>query len=133
MRDRLADTEKDRQRLAMELAGREAEALYDATAPGPDGLRRALWRVPAIGPEERAKASAFTKRGKALALLVGASPTAVLVAASKDAGTDAGAVLKTVLAAAGGRGGGSPTLAQGNVPNTATLDALIAALEMKIS
>ena len=132
-RDRLADTEKDRQRLAMELAGREAEALYEGTVPGDDGLRRALWHVPAIGPEERAKAAAFTKRGKALVLIVGASPTAVLVAASKDAGVDAGAILKNVLAGAGGRGGGSPTLAQGNVPNSSTLDALIAALKLKIS
>ena len=86
----------------------------------------------AIGPEERARAAAFTKRGKGLVLIVGTSPTAVLVAASKDAGVDAGATLKTVLAEAGGRGGGSPTLAQGNVPNSGTLDALIAALKLNI-
>jgi alanyl-tRNA synthetase len=133
MLSRLAEAEKERQRLAMEVAGREAEALYEATAPGPDGLRRALWRVPAIGPEERTKAAAFTKRGKSLALVVGASPTAVLVAASKDSGIDAGAVLKSALAAVGGRGGGSPTLAQGNVPNGNAVDGLIAALGIETS
>lgn len=129
---RLADAEKERQRLAMELAGREAEALYAATAPGPDGLRRALWRVPAIGPEERTKASVFTKGGKALAFVMGSSPAAVLIAASKDAGIDAGAVLKSALAGVGGRGGGSPTIAQGNVPDTSALDGLIAKLGIKL-
>lgn len=125
---RLAEAEKEGQRLATELASREAEALYDATPPDPDGLRRALWRVQAIGPEERTKASAFTKRGKALALIVGVSPTAVIISASNDAGIDAGAVLKSTLAAFGGRGGGSPALAQGSVPNEGALEALMFAL-----
>jgi alanyl-tRNA synthetase len=130
---RLTEAEKERQRLTMELAGLEAEALYDATASGPDGIRRALWRVPAIGSEERTKAAAFTRRGKAVALVVGASPTAVLVAASKDAGIDAGAVLKSALASVGGRGGGSPTLAQGSVPDASALDGLFVTLGIKIS
>ncbi|HEX4230021.1 MAG TPA: alanyl-tRNA editing protein [Bryobacteraceae bacterium] len=130
---RVAEAEKERQRLALEFAGREAEALYDATPQGPDGLRRVLCRVPAIGPEERARASAFANRGKALALFVGANPMAVLVAASKDAGVDAGTVLKSALAALGGRGGGSPTLAQGSVPNECALEALMVALGMKMS
>jgi alanyl-tRNA synthetase len=128
MRDRLTEAEKGRQRLALDLAGRDAEALYDSTAPGPDGVRRAVWLVPAIGPEERTKAAAYTRRGRALVLIAGTNPMAALVAASEDAGVDAGAVLKKVLTAVGGRGGGSPTLAQGSVPDAQALDAVVAAL-----
>ena len=131
--ERLGEAEKERERLALELAGREAGAQYEATAPDADGLRRAVWRVPAIGPEERTKAAAFTKRGKALVLIVGSSPMAVLVAASQDAGVNAGAVLKSALAAVGGRGGGSPTLAQGNVPDIRAIEELLEALGMKLS
>ncbi|MEP7347607.1 MAG: DHHA1 domain-containing protein, partial [Gemmatimonadaceae bacterium] len=41
----------------------------------------------------------------------------VLVSASDDSGVDAGATLKAVTAAEGGRGGGSPRLAQGAFPD----------------
>jgi alanyl-tRNA synthetase len=39
----------------------------------------------------------------------------VLLAASKDSGINAGQVLKEALAKAGGRGGGSPAMAQGSL------------------
>jgi alanyl-tRNA synthetase len=62
------------------------------------------------------------------ALYVGAAavPTpAVLVATSADAGLDAGALLKAALAAHGGRGGGSPRLAQGRVPDADALARVV--------
>ncbi len=51
-------------------------------------------------------------------------PPSVLIASSVDSGVNAGAVLKQVLAENGGRGGGSATLAQGKVPDGATIAAL---------
>ena len=60
------------------------------------------------------------------------SPATVLVAASDDAGVDAGAIVKAALAAAGGRGGGSPRLAQGTVPNAAALDGVVHAVQTAV-
>jgi alanyl-tRNA synthetase len=64
------------------------------------------------------------------AIFVGAvqSPPAVLLAASPDAGIDAAGVLKGLLAAVGGRGGGSAALAQGVVPGRAQLEQVIASI-----
>jgi alanyl-tRNA synthetase len=53
------------------------------------------------------------------------SPAAVIVGCSQELGRNAGELLRTALATAGGRGGGSATLAQGLVP----LDNLAAALD----
>jgi alanyl-tRNA synthetase len=55
-------------------------------------------------------------------------PATVMVAASPDTGLNAGALLKTVLAAVGGRGGGSASLAQGTVPDPDQLDQVVAAI-----
>jgi alanyl-tRNA synthetase len=52
----------------------------------------------------------------------------LLVAAAADTGMDAGSVLKAALEASGGRGGGSPRLAQGSVKDPAALDAAVAAV-----
>jgi alanyl-tRNA synthetase len=64
-------------------------------------------------------------------VLVGvlSSPPSVLLASSDDAGIDAGKALKDALASVGGRGGGSPRLAQGSVPSVAALEQVVAALE----
>jgi alanyl-tRNA synthetase len=58
---------------------------------------------------------------------VAASPPGLLVAASEDSGRDAGAMLRSALAPAGGRGGGTPRLAQGTVPANA-LEVVISAI-----
>jgi len=55
------------------------------------------------------------------------APAAVVVACSQELGWNAGQMLRTALAPAGGRGGGSATLAQGLVPTDQlgpALDAL---------
>jgi alanyl-tRNA synthetase len=62
------------------------------------------------------------------------SPAAVVVGCSQELGCNAGELLRTALATAGGRGGGSATLAQGLVPPenlSAALDALEALLRAK--
>ncbi len=59
-KERLTDAEKERQRLAAELAQLEGREAYGATEPSADGLRRAEWRVERVGEAERLKALAFT-------------------------------------------------------------------------
>jgi len=124
----LTAAEKDRQKLSVELARREGGELYAAAAVAGDGVRRAMLRVPAIDEAARAKAQAFTAQSKAVLLVLAEEPPGVLIACSADAGVSAGAILKQVLAAAGGRGGGAATLAQGSLPSAQTGDALAAAL-----
>jgi alanyl-tRNA synthetase len=57
-----------------------------------------------------------------------ASPPSVLLGASEDSGVDAGRVLRDAVTAHGGRGGGSPRLAQGSVPDAGAAGAVLSAL-----
>jgi alanyl-tRNA synthetase len=56
------------------------------------------------------------------------APPGIVFAASADSGVNAGEALKTALSANGGRGGGSPRVAQGTVPDAAALQRVLAAL-----
>ncbi|MBV9611962.1 MAG: alanyl-tRNA editing protein [Acidobacteriaceae bacterium] len=132
LRQRLLDTEKDRHKMALELARRDGEALYQAT-PLSGGMRRALLHVPVIDDLMRAKAQAFTAGSNALLLAFAADPPGVLLATSADSGVNAGAVMKQVLSQTGARGGGSFTLAQGSISNPATEHALAAELGFSAS
>jgi alanyl-tRNA synthetase len=119
--------EKTCQRLSTELARREGRELYLATTPGDDGVRRVIERG-LIDEALRVRAQAFTIGEKAVFLALCDRPPSVLLAASPDSGVHAGERIKAALAAAGGRGGGNQTLAQGSVPDAAllaTLDPLV--------
>jgi len=63
-------------------------------------------------------------------VVVGAltDPPSVLLATSEDSDVDAGRTLKEKLAAVGGRGGGSPRLAQGSVPDAAAVERVVQSL-----
>ena len=75
-------------------------------------------RLPSGSLEElRAMAQAFTAQPKAVFLAVVEQPPSVLLAVSEDSGIDAGQAVKAAVAAAGGRGGGTPRIAQGSVPS----------------
>ncbi len=64
---------------------------------------------------------------RTIALLAVPHPTPTLVfARSQGESLDVGALLKEIVSAAGGRGGGSKDLAQGGVPEAADLEALLA-------
>jgi alanyl-tRNA synthetase len=52
-------------------------------------------------------------------------PPSVLLAASDDAGIDAGKLLKAAITEAGGRGGGTARIAQGSVPDAGALEAVV--------
>jgi alanyl-tRNA synthetase len=129
LRARLTESEKECQRLSLELARREGEALYDTTAPSPtDALRRIRLEVTAIDDSVRAKVQAFTSRPKTVALVIGHEPSACLIACSVDSGLNAGETLKGLLSPFGARGGGSATLAQGRLPDSSVATQLESAL-----
>ena len=120
--EKLQDSDKARRRLATELAQARGRELYAATAPGPDGIRRVTRRVASLADELRAEAQSFTAGAKSIFLAMGESPPAILLASSPDSGLNAGEFLKAALSKAGGRGGGSATMAQGSVPSKDLLD-----------
>ncbi|MFB3778720.1 MAG: DHHA1 domain-containing protein [Bryobacteraceae bacterium] len=129
-REALEAADKARRRMAGELARYQGRDLYQATAPGPDGMRRALHRLPSgsLSEELRAMAAGFTAQPKAVFLAVVEEPPSLLLAVSTDAGIHAGERLKAALAACGGRGGGSAQVAQGSAPSREHLAGLLAAL-----
>ncbi len=83
--------------------------------------------------EARSRAQGFTAQPRAcfIALFAGARPAA-LMAVSADAGVHAGNVLKEAVAKLGGRGGGSPQIAQGSVPSPEAAEELLAALQRAV-
>ena len=109
------------------LARYRARELYDAAVPDASGLRRALLRDAASLDAARTVAQAFTSLSRTVLVARIAMPPTVLIATSADSGLDAGAALKTALAATGGRGGGSPRLAQGTAPEE-SLEGVVTAL-----
>jgi alanyl-tRNA synthetase len=122
LKQRLTQGDKAQQRLQAELARRDGEQVYREVAPSPDGLRRWSLDVPGIDDAVRAKAQAFAKLPRAVALVTGENPAGILIACSADSGMNAGALLKQALARSGGRGGGSATLAQAVLSDNGTLE-----------
>jgi len=132
--EQLRDVGAARKRLEGELAVYQARGLFDGITPTAVGVRVAVVRRDTGSLEDiRALAQAFAALPRAVLVATIASPSTVLVAASDDAGIDAGAIVKAALAAVGGRGGGSPRLAQGTVPNAGALDAVVSAVQTSLS
>jgi alanyl-tRNA synthetase len=121
--------EKAQRKLELELAAYRGKELYATAVPGTDGIRRATQRSQRGNLEDlRAVAQNFTAQSQAIFLAILEEPPSVLLAASEDAGIDAGKLVKAAVTAAGGRGGGNARIAQGSVPGTAQLDAVAAQL-----
>ena len=132
VRNRLAslrDHEKRVSALERELAGTRVRELLREAPTGPGGVRRLVLH-PGAGAVDalRNLAQAATAEPMAFCVVTALLPATVIVATSPDTGRNAGALLKTALAAVGGRGGGSATFAQGTVPDPAALDQVVAAL-----
>lgn len=122
--EKLKEADKARARLSAELAGSRGRELYVATQPGADGVRRLVRSVESISEDIRQEAQSFAGGEKAVVLVLAEEPASALLAASKDSGVNAGQWMKTALAQTGGRGGGSPVLAQASLPGKEALAAL---------
>jgi alanyl-tRNA synthetase len=132
-REKLQESERVRQKLATELAQASGRALYAEAVAGQDGMRRAIRKVVSLSEESRAEAQSFTASGPAIFVGLATTPPAILLAASKDSGVNCGEVLKRLLSAKGGRGGGSAVLAQGSLPAADALDELAEALREQLN
>ena len=118
--EQLRVAENERRRQERKLATFRARALYEAATPDARGVR--VVRQSATTMDElRALAQGMTSLAKAAFVGTVAEPPSLLVAASEDTGVDAGRVLREVVTRLGGRGGGSPRVAQGTVPGSAEL------------
>jgi alanyl-tRNA synthetase len=126
--ERLRDAENARKKLDRELSGYRVRERYDATTPGADGVRTIVVRDATSIDELRAFAQAAFALPRAVVVGALMSPASVLLASSEDSGVDAGRVLKEKLSGVGGRGGGSPRLAQGSVPDADAVESVVASL-----
>ena len=110
------DVEASRRRIERELDAYRARERYDAATPDARGVRRVIERR-ADGTLDDLRGLAHAVCALPRAAFVGtiAASGAVIAGTSEDSGLEAGAVLKRALGAAGGRGGGSPRMAQGAV------------------
>lgn len=103
--------------LEAALDARRARELYEGAEPSAKGVRQVVVRdEPGVGMERlRGLAQQVTALPRVVFIGTIREPPAVLLAASADAELDAGRLLKPVLEAAGGRGGGNARMAQGAV------------------
>jgi alanyl-tRNA synthetase len=113
--ERIGGIEKDRRKLAAELADYRGRDLYQRTVPSADGIRRSVTRQTEISDAVRAEAQAFLSGGGAI--YVALAGESILIAISEGAGPHAGQLLKRFA----DRGGGSATLAQGSIANPVPL------------
>ena len=123
------EVEKQRRKLAADLAVYQGRELYESAMADAGGIRR-LTRTVAAGSFDdlRAVAQSFTAQSRAVFVGVIEDPPSVLMAVSADAGIDAGKVVKAALSEAGGRGGGSARMAQGSVPGRDLIAGVLARL-----
>ncbi len=116
--------------LEVHLSRYRAQELYASAQPDPTGIRRATVRLPGGGLDElRGLAQAFADLPRAVFIGAIETPPSVLLSAAPDSGIDAANVLKGTVSMAGGRGGGSSTMAQGVLPGKAQLEQVLSALE----
>ncbi|MEO8089089.1 MAG: DHHA1 domain-containing protein [Gemmatimonadales bacterium] len=128
---------KDANVANRELQGKldlcRARELYAAAAPESTGIRRVTVREEGPSADAlRGMAQAFSSMPRAVFVGAVLSPPAVVLAASEDTGIDAASLLKSLLTSVGGRGGGSPRLAQGIVPGKAQLQTVVESLGSKV-
>lgn len=117
------ENEQARRRLERDLAKFRAAEMHAAATPA-GGIRLVAAENTGESMDQlRTLAQALLDRERVV--FVGVTPeAAILVAASEDSGHDAGKLLRDALAAVGGKGGGSPRLAQGSTAAGKGADAV---------
>ncbi|HSB55740.1 MAG TPA: alanyl-tRNA editing protein [Gemmatimonadales bacterium] len=126
LRAQLKAAQGARKQLADEANGYRAARLLESTAPGADGVRRIFAKPDSATTEDlRGLAQAATANAKVFFAGVVTDPPTLVLAASADAGVDAGALLREILGQLGGKGGGNARMAQGGIPSPESLPALL--------
>lgn len=121
---RASELERERKGLLSALATHEARAIWSSCTENERGVRF-VQVPPVLGPIKEAEllVQAVLALGPSVVLAYSPSTGGVMLGASDGSGVNAGITLKALLAQVGGRGGGSPRLAQGTVPGP--LDAAL--------
>lgn len=125
----LRDLERDHRKLRSELATHEARKLWNDAVPDATGIRR-LHITANSGPvkEQESLAEAIVTLGGAVAVITSTSPVGVMLATSADSNVDAGQTIRAAVTPLGGRGGGSPRLAQASLPDASKIPDVLMAL-----
>ena len=127
--ERLQGEGKELRRQVKDLQGRlaslEADALADA-ATTIASIKLVTASIPGVDLATlKTIASRIVERpGHAAVLLSEPVPSAIVVARAAGVALDSGAILKSVIAKHGGKGGGRPELAQGGGIDAASQDVL---------
>lgn len=112
--------------LECEVAVSRVNALVVGAGPSADGVRRITYRTESDSAALlRAMAQHAATLDGVILLAATSSPATIYYATGPNSGTDAGAALKAALAVVGGRGGGSPRVAQGTVPDADALERVV--------
>ncbi len=125
----LRDLERDHKKLRGELAVYEARRYWDGATLDASGIRRIHIAVNS-GPvkDQEALAQAIATLGGAVVVITSTTPVGVMLATSSDSGVDAGQAIRGAVTSLGGRGGGSPRLAQASLPDANAIPTVLAAL-----
>jgi alanyl-tRNA synthetase len=125
-REQVRELQSAVRRLQADLEQYRARERYAAIAPDEHGVRWLRERLAEGSPDAwRELALAWSALPRAAFVGASESPPAVLLAVSDDAGIDAGRTLRRALELVGGRGGGSPRMAQGALPSIEALDQVL--------
>ncbi|MEP6764457.1 MAG: alanyl-tRNA editing protein [Gemmatimonadaceae bacterium] len=125
----LKDLEREYRKLNADLAGYDARKHWDAATPDANGLRRVQISFDGGAVKDReALAQAIVALGGAAVVITSRSPVGVMLATSADSNVDAGAMIRAAVSPLGGRGGGSPRLAQASLPSADLLAQVRTAL-----
>lgn len=122
----LRDLEGQVQVLQRELAKYRIQELLRDAPPGSGGVRRVVLH-PGAASVDALRHLAQEAIAHEQVMLIATVPAAhtVLVACSPDVGMAAGALIKECTKQFGGRGGGSPTIAQAAMPTVEALDRAV--------
>lgn len=120
----MKENEQARRRMEKDLARYRAAELHAAAAPLENGLRVVV--VEQTGEtidQMKTLGQAMLDRERVIFVAM-ATEGGIAVAATEDSGHDAGKLLRDAVNAFGGKGGGSPRLAQGAMPAEKGADAV---------
>lgn len=128
LRERLAEADKARKRMSLELAELHGQRRYEESKADWSGRRVWVETVDEIDETSRVSATCFAANPGALVVLAGRLNGGVLFTAHPELGIDCGKQLKAALEVAGGRGGGTAKMAQGSVAVPEKLNEVVARL-----
>jgi len=135
---RLAESQQQAKQLRdlqLELDGFRGRERYAAAqaAAAEGGLVWSLERRQCGSLQDlRGLALSYAAQPRAVFVALLEQPASLLLATAEDSGVDAAAELRSALTAHGGRGGGTPRLAQGSAPSVAALEAALGELQTRL-